>query len=64
MTVERCILKVSLVHLDLVLPSVQIKLGEEAGTTKFVEQLVDNRNWEHVRHCLRVQNTVVHTEMP
>jgi hypothetical protein len=61
---ERRLLDVHLSHADLVVAALQIELGEEFGAALFVEQLVDDRDWEHVTADLQIERTVVHTEPP
>jgi hypothetical protein len=35
-------------HAHLVVPGTQVQLGEEPGTIKLVQQLVDHRDWEGI----------------
>jgi len=52
------------VHVNLVVPAVEVELREEGGAVEFVEQLVDDWNREHVPNCGAVEGTVVHAEVP
>jgi len=48
----------------LMVVGAQIQLGEELGTMKFIEQLLDHRNRKLVLDCHLVECAVVHAETP
>ena len=52
------------VHAHLMVPAVEINLGEEAGTFKFVEKLINNWNRELVLDGAIVERPVVDTKTP
>jgi hypothetical protein len=51
---EGRLLNVSGVHPNLVIPTAQIQLGEEARTSQFVKELINHGNWEHIAHRLGI----------
>jgi hypothetical protein len=61
---EHRLLNVVSGHAHLVVAAPKVQLSEEFGAAKFIEQLIDDRDWEHVADGLRVQLTVIHVELP
>jgi hypothetical protein len=52
------------VHANLMVPEMEIQLGEEVGVAKFIKQFVENQNGKHVLGSHRVEGSVVHVEAP
>jgi hypothetical protein len=57
------LLYVGRVHEHLVVPIVEVKLGEEAGATEFIEQFIHHGNQEHVIDRLDVERAVIDIEL-
>jgi hypothetical protein len=51
-------------HEHLVVAAAQVQLREESGAAQLIEQLLDDRNWEHIPHRGRIQGAVVDVEAP
>jgi hypothetical protein len=62
MGAQRHLGNVGAVHADLMVTAPQIQLGEVLCPTQFIEQLIDDRNGEHVAHGARIEHTVIDTE--
>jgi len=64
MCAEGCLLNVINMHPHLVITGTQIKFGEKAGAFQLIQQLLDDRNWKFIFHCLLIQGTVIYTKAP
>jgi hypothetical protein len=61
---ECCLVDVGRPHADLVVSGSEVELGEEAGAMELVQQLVDDRDGEHILDGYGVQRAVVDAEPP
>jgi hypothetical protein len=59
---KRSLLLIGRLHAHLVVPTVEVELGEEAGATELVEEFIHHRNWKHVADRLGVERAVVHAK--
>lgn len=57
-----CFENIFLMNTNLVKTGTQIKLGEDCGTTKFIDQFVDSRNWELILYGDSIKSTLVNTK--
>jgi hypothetical protein len=61
---ECCLLHIGQLHENLMVPDVEVELGEEAGTTQFIKQFINHRDWKHVMDSLGVEHAVIHAKLP
>lgn len=61
---EGCLGEIIWVHVHLMIPRAQIKLGEEPSTMEFIEQLVNHRDGKFIFDSLLIQSLVVDTKTP
>jgi len=61
---ERRLGDVIFVHPHLEVSTAQIQFGEEHGAVEFIQEFLNDGNWEHIPYRLRVQRPVVDTESP
>lgn len=64
MSLKCSLVNILRVHANLVVPTVEIELGEEVGTTQFIEMFIHHGYGELVFDGLRIQVTVIDAEMP
>jgi hypothetical protein len=61
---ERRLFNVFCSHEYLVVAATQVKLGEELSVAELVEELINDRNREHVVHLPGIERHVVDVEAP
>ena len=51
-------------YTNLVIPESQVYLREKFGSMQFIQELINNLNWEFIFDCELVQGPIVHTHPP
>jgi hypothetical protein len=64
MNAEGDLMDISHVHPNLMIATVQIQFGEEAGAAQFIKKFLHDRDREHVADCLGIHRAVVDAESP
>lgn len=63
-SMEICLVAIIGMHMDLVISSMEVELGEVGGSAEFALELIDDRNGEHAAHRLGIWCTIVDAEFP
>jgi hypothetical protein len=64
MSVEGGLMDISRVHPNLMIATVQVQFGEEAGAAQFIKEFLHDRDREHATNCLGIHHAIVDIESP